>query len=209
LAVKTFHSGRPFCGGRIPTAHFLAANPPGAHHIAGIALRAASWLTLLVTMILVAFDMDGPTGSQADFLFGIPALFRVVAWVLFGIRGTHLAWAGALADLMMASVALDWLDWSGNQKGRLLLLSLFCANAIPLWWLATGRQLAAGMALVGVLCTAFATGLVELSETRDLLIVVPILISILASWATDAALLVWAIRTWRERTLEVDAATRE
>ncbi len=174
------------------------------HHLAAVVLRVASWLTLLAVMVLVALDIDGPSGRTADWLFGIPAGFRVVAWVLYAIRGTHLAWAGVLVDLAMASVAFDWLDWSGNDKGNLLLLSLFCTSAIPLWWLLSGKRWGAGFAAIGAVFSVVATIAVEVDSGNDLVIVVLILLAILGSWGADGAVLLWALQTWRDDNLDPD-----
>ena len=188
--------------------HVSAATPPGLHHVAAVFLRVASWITLLVVMLLVAFDFDGPGGRTADWLFGIPSLVRVAAWVLYGVRGTWLSWLGVLVDLAMASVAFDWFDWRGSDKGRLLLASLVCSSAIPFWWLATGRRLGALFGAGGMLFGLAALGALELEIREDLLLVGLIVMSILGSWGADGAVLLWGLQHWRAQNLEEDVEPR-
>ena len=55
---------------------------PRLHHVVGAVLCSASWFTL---MMLVAIDVAGfqtPKGDTVDWLFGVPAAFRVAGWSL-------------------------------------------------------------------------------------------------------------------------------
>ncbi|MCB9673563.1 MAG: hypothetical protein H6737_00520 [Alphaproteobacteria bacterium] len=172
---------------------------PRLHHVVGAVLCSASWFTL---MMLVAIDVAGfqtPKGDTVDWLFGVPAAFRVAGWSLLLWRGTWVAALGVVVDLALVLAVFG--DANGDTKGNLLLAALLLSNAIPAYWAARGGRLGALPGLVGTGLAGVAWLLTQSPGSGDLMLPL-VTVAVLASWFADAAIGWWALQVWRAENLE-------
>lgn len=180
---------------------WMDANRPRPYHVVGAILHGASWLTLLGLVLLTLAHIDAPGGTDADWLIGIPAAFRLVGNAVYGIRGTWMAWPAAIIDgLLIGAIASSV---GGNAKSQLLAVALIASSFVPAWWCGTGGRLGAAFGITGTGFAVTVWFMIEARSAKEMLL--PLLgATVILIGASHAAVAYWALMEWRARQVRAD-----
>ncbi|MEZ4321727.1 MAG: hypothetical protein R3F61_29905 [Myxococcota bacterium] len=164
-------------------------------------LLASSWFTLVLFVVLDVFNIDVLPNDSVDGMLGIPGLFRIVGWASWCAGGTWVAAVGLAVDLAFTVAVLG--DQRTDLKESLLIAALVLSSAIPAWWSLRERKPAALFGIAGTLMALLAWPLIDLHLYQNVVMAL-ITGSVVMSVLADAAIAVWALRAWRDRTLAAD-----
>lgn len=172
--------------------------PPGFSHLAASVLVFASWITLLGFIGADSLGYRLPS-EQTDIVIAVPALFRMVAGLLFVFRGTKLGWGMFGIEMMLFYVIFT--DHGGQEKGWFLLTSMAWSSLLPAVWALRHRRWSAPVGLL----SAFLAGLALHADiarpsfySRDTILYF-VVASTLLGWGMHLGMMYWILTGWRAR----------